>query len=50
MCKARLVVTGGIEVHTDVKIVRAPRRYIDDRGGEAMWLRATRLLRQIGTR
>jgi hypothetical protein len=47
MRKAGLAVTGGIEVRTDVKIVRAPSRYIDDRGGKEMWLRATGLLEEI---
>jgi DNA polymerase I len=47
MRKAGLVVTGGVEVRTDVKTVRAPRRYMDDRGGKAIWLRATRLLAEL---
>jgi hypothetical protein len=47
MRKAGLAVTGGIEVRTDRKIVRAPRRYMDDRGGRAMWNRVSTLTRKI---
>jgi hypothetical protein len=46
MRKAGLAVTGGLEVRTDVKIVRSPDRYMDGRGA-AMWARATGLLREV---
>jgi hypothetical protein len=36
MSKAGRLVTGGIDVRTDVKIVRYPDRYMDGRGA-AMW-------------
>jgi DNA polymerase I-like protein with 3'-5' exonuclease and polymerase domains len=46
MRKAGLAVTGGLEVRTDVKVVRHPARYMDNRGA-AMWSRATSLLREV---
>jgi hypothetical protein len=46
MRKAGLAVTGGLEVRTDVKLVRHPQRYMDNRGA-AMWSRATSLLSEV---
>jgi DNA polymerase-1 len=47
MRRAGLAVTAGrLEVRTDVKVVRHPGRYMDNRG-VAMWSRATSLLREV---
>jgi hypothetical protein len=46
MRKAGLAVTGGLEVYTEQKIVRAPRRYIDDRGVET-WRQVRAMVRQL---
>jgi DNA polymerase I len=45
MAKAARLVTGGIEIRTDAKVVRWPRRYMDSRG-QAMWDTVMRLLNQ----
>ena len=43
MCEASKIVLGGIELGTDVKVVRYPDRYSDDRG-VVMWERVMRLI------
>jgi hypothetical protein len=43
MRRASVAVTGGLEVRTDVKLVRAGERYVDERG-TAMWSRINSLL------
>jgi DNA polymerase I-like protein with 3'-5' exonuclease and polymerase domains len=43
MTKASRVVTGGLAIRTDAKVVRWPARYMDPRG-EAMWGRIMGLL------
>jgi hypothetical protein len=47
MAKASRAVTGGLEVRTDAEIVRSPTRYVDDRGGQAMWDIVMRHLEQL---
>jgi hypothetical protein len=49
MRRASLLVTGGIEVRTDVKIIPPGERYMDKRA-RAMWLRAIRLLANVKTK
>ena len=46
MTRAGNVVTGGLDVRTEAKVVRWPDRYMSD-GGEAMWLRVITLLDRI---
>jgi hypothetical protein len=46
MTKAGNVVTGGLDIRTEAKVVRWPDRYMAD-GGEAMWLRIMALLDQV---
>jgi hypothetical protein len=46
MKKAGRVITGGIEVRTDAKIIEAPERYSDDRGS-SMWERVLMMAHQI---
>jgi DNA polymerase-1 len=46
MSKAGQVVTGGLDVRTDVKIVHAPHRYMDKRG-KGMWDTVMALLRNL---
>jgi DNA polymerase family A len=48
MSKAGRAVTGGLDVRTDVKIVRWPDRYMDKRG-EGMWRTVMTLLESLGT-
>ena len=43
MCEASKIVLGGFELGTDVKVVRYPDRYSDDRG-VVMWERVMRLI------
>jgi DNA polymerase I len=43
MCEASKIVLGGFELGTDVKVVRYPERYSDDRGA-LMWERVMRLI------
>jgi DNA polymerase I len=43
MCEASKIVLGGFELGTDVKVVRYPERYSDDRG-VLMWERVMRLI------
>jgi DNA polymerase family A len=45
MAEASRIVLKGFELRTDVKVVRYPDRYMDDRGA-VMWQRVTELLRQ----
>jgi hypothetical protein len=45
MLEASRVVLGGLELRSDVKLVRWPERYADKRG-EVMWSTVTRLLRE----
>jgi len=45
MAKAGRLVTG-IDVRTDVKVVRSPDRYMDERGAP-MWSQVMRLLEQV---
>jgi DNA polymerase-1 len=49
MRQAGIAVTGGLEIRTDVKIVRYPHRYFDPRGAE-MWGRVLGLLSGITPR
>jgi DNA polymerase-1 len=46
MRRAGAAVTGGLEVRTDVSIVRYPDRYSDPRGVD-MWNRVTGLLKEL---
>jgi hypothetical protein len=46
MRHAGVVVTGGLEIRTDVKVVRYPDRYVDPRGAE-MWGRVLSLLPRV---
>ncbi len=46
MGKASRIVTGGVEIRTDAEIVRAPDRYMDERGVD-MWRRVTTILERI---
>jgi hypothetical protein len=46
MTKAGNVVTDGLDIRTEAKVVRWPDRYMAD-GGEAMWLRIMALLDQV---
>jgi DNA polymerase I len=46
MSKAGRAVTGGLDVRTDVKIVRWPERYMDKRG-ESMWGKVMALLERL---
>jgi len=48
MSKAGQAVTGGLDVRTDVKIVRWPDRYMDDRG-KGMWDTVMTLLEDLDT-
>jgi DNA polymerase-1 len=47
MAKAGRLVTGGLEIRTDVKIARWPYRYMDGRG-KAMWDTVMKLLEREG--
>jgi hypothetical protein len=46
MTRAGSVVTGGLDIRTEAKVVRAPDRYMAD-GSEVMWLRIMSLLDQV---
>jgi len=46
MTKAGNVVTGGLDIRTEAKVVRWPDRFMPD-GGQEMWDRVTRLLQQV---
>jgi DNA polymerase I len=46
MAEASRGVLGGLEVKTDVKVVRWPDRYADERGA-LMWRRVTGLLEEV---
>jgi DNA polymerase-1 len=48
MSKAGRAVTGGLDVRTDVKVVHAPRRFMDKRG-EGMWGTVMALLEDLDT-
>jgi len=46
MAQASRIVLDGFEVHTDAKVVHAPKRYMDE-GGEVMWARVMGLLAEV---
>ena len=46
MAEASRGVLGGMEIKTDVKVVRWPDRYADERGA-LMWRRVTGLLEEV---
>ena len=48
MAEASRMVLGGFELRTDVKVVRWPERYMDERGA-VMWEKVTRLVAKVPT-
>ena len=48
MAEASRVILGGFELNTDAKVVRYPRRYMDERAGaEVMWTKVQGLLAEL---